>query len=342
MIRESQRSPTLTRWVLKRVVRMKTISAEWHARKAGFFIVMRRIKQFKATYLLLAVLWMASAAAAAGQRRVVDQMGRSIEIPQDPGRVVSLSPSITENIFAIGQGHRLKGITRFSDYPAQAAGLPRVGSYTRLDIEKIVSLKPDLCIGLKDGNPMEIIKRLEALDIPVYTTDPRNLPSVIDTIVEIADLLNSKSEGEALARRLQARIDRVKQRVAQVDERPRVFFQIGISPIVSAGENTFIHELIGLAGGKNAAAGPTPYPRFSREQVLALAPEVLIITSMARGGGFERMKAEWQRWPQMPAIKNNRIYLMDSDVLDRATPRMVDGLEILLDHIHPGLLKESD
>nr|MBC8391954.1 ABC transporter substrate-binding protein [Deltaproteobacteria bacterium] len=145
-----------------------------------------------------------------------------------------------------------------------------------------------------------------------------------------------------LVDKLRARIDKVKSLVVAADKRPRVFFQIGITPIVSAGTNTFIHELITLAGGKNASEGPTPYPRFSREQVLGLSPEVFIITSMAREGGFEWMKAWWSRWPGMPAIKNNRIYLMESNLLDRATPRMVDGLELLLQHIHPEMFEEAN
>jgi iron complex transport system substrate-binding protein len=269
-------------------------------------------------------------------------MGRKVKIPIDPQRVVSLSPSITENIFAISQEHRLKGITRFSDYPAETARFPKVGSYTRLDIEKIVALKPDLCIALKDGNPKEIIDRLESLDIPVYATDPRNLNGVLDTILEIGVILNSEDKAQALVDQLRARIYKVKSLVAAADSRPRVFFQIGITPIVSAGTNTFIHELITLAGGKNVSQGSTPYPRFSREQVLGLSPEVFIITSMARGGGFEQMKAWWSRWPDMPAVRNDRIYLMESNLLDRATPRMVDGLELLLQHIHPEMSGEAN
>lgn len=281
-----------------------------------------------------------SMTARGAVRTLTDQMGRKVTLPVDPQRVVSLSPSITENIFALGQQHRLKGITRFSDYPPETEGYPRVGSYTRLDIEKILALKPDVCIGLKDGNPKEIIDRLTSLNIPVYATDPRNLDGILETILEIGIILNSEDKAQKLIKSLRERIDHVKVLVAATDERPRVFFQIGITPIVSAGTDTFIHELITLAGGKNVSEGPIPYPRFSREQVLGLSPDVLIITSMARGGGFEQMKAWWSRWPDMPAVRNKRIYLIDSDVLDRATPRMIDGLELLLKHIHPEMFGE--
>ena len=131
----------------------------------------------------------------------------------------------------------------------------------------------------------------------------------------------------------------MKSLISQDTYRPGVFFQIGISPIVSVGTDTFLHELIVLAGGKNLADGKTPYPRFSREQVLALAPEIFIVTSMARQAVFERVKAEWRRWPSMPAVRNERIFLVDSNLFDRPSPRLVDGLEMLIKLIHPELLR---
>jgi cobalamin transport system substrate-binding protein len=307
-----------------------------HAASEIFFRIGLGLSFFFITLLFAAPML---SAAPPDTRIVIDQMGRRVAVPIDPKRVVSLSPSITENIFAINQQHRLVGITRFSDYPSETSKYPKVGSYTRLDIEKIVALKPDLCIGLKDGNPVEIIDRLTSLDIPVYATDPRNLDGVLETILEIGILLNSSDPADRLAKNLRDRINQIVLRVAKIDKKPKVFFQIGISPIVSAGNDTFISELIALAGGENAAQGAIPYPRFSKEQVLVLAPDVLIITSMARGGGFEIMKKWWSRWPSMPAVKEQRIYLMNSNLLDRATPRMIDGLELLAQHIHPELFE---
>ena len=134
---------------------------------------------------------------------------------------------------------------------------------------------------------------------------------------------------------MRSRIYRVKALVENTGHRPGVFFQIGISPIVSVGTPTFIHELIGLAGGTNLAAGPVAYPRFSREQVIALSPEIIIITSMSRAAVFEQVKADWNRWPHLPAVKNQRIFLEDSNLFDRPTPRLVDGLELLARLIHP-------
>jgi iron complex transport system substrate-binding protein len=272
---------------------------------------------------------------------VTDQLRREITVPDTPQRVVALAPSITEIIYALGRESLLKGVTQYSDFPPEAVNLPKVGSYVQLNLEKIVALKPDLCIAIKDGNPRMVARRLESLNIPVYAVDPRNLETVIQTVLEIGNLVNAKQRANLLVQRIRSRVFEITSRVETTQARPRVFFQIGISPIVSVGTHTFIHELIVLAGGKNLAQGPVAYPRFSREQVLALSPEVLIITSMARAAVFEQVKAEWSRWPNMPAIRNQRIFLVDSNCFDRPTPRLVEALELLVKLIHPELFDET-
>ncbi len=270
-----------------------------------------------------------------------DQLGREIRVPDDPKRIIALAPSITEIIFALGQQDRLKGTTQFSNYPAEAAKLPKVGSYVRLDLERIVALNPDLCIAIKDGNPKGIIDRLQSLNIPVFAVNPRNLESMIQTIQKIGSILNASQKANTLVKDMRSRIQKVDALVSRIDRRPRVFIQIGISPIISAGTNTFIHELIVRAGGLNVAAGNRAYPHFSREQVLALAPDVLIITSMARSGAFEKAKADWNRLSHMPAVREKRIYTVNSDVFDRPSPRLLDALEILTRLLHPKLFKEG-
>jgi iron complex transport system substrate-binding protein len=270
-----------------------------------------------------------------------DQLGREIRVPDDPKRVVALAPSITEIIFALGKQDRLKGTTQFSNYPAQAAKLPKVGSYVRLDLERIVALNPDLCIAIKDGNPKAIIDRLQSLNIPVFAVNPRNLESLLQTIQQIGAILNASSKAKTMVEDMRSRLQRVDDLVSTIEHRPRVFIQIGISPIISAGSNTFINELIVRAGGINVAADSSGYPHFSREQVLALAPEVLIITTMARSGAFEKAKADWTRLSHMPAVRNNRIYMADSDVFDRPSPRLFDALEILTRLLHPKLFEDG-
>ena len=270
-----------------------------------------------------------------------DQLGREIRVPNDPKRIIALAPSITEIIFALGQQDRLKGTTQFSNYPAEAAKLPKVGSYVRLDLERIVALSPDLCIAIKDGNPKETVDRLQSLNIPVFAANPHNLESMMQTIQKIGDILNASAKAKTLVADMRSRVQQVDALVSRIDRRPRVFIQIGISPIISAGSNTFIHELIVRAGGINVAAGNRAYPHFSREQVLALAPEVLIITSMSRSGAFEKAKADWNRLADMPAVRDERIYTVDSDVFDRPSPRLLDALEILTRLLHPNLFKDG-
>lgn len=289
------------------------------------------------TILLVGLWFMFPSGAQSGNGIVTDQLGRKIILSDNPARVITLAPSITEIVFALGQKRRLVGVTRYSDFPPEAKEIPGVGSYVDLDLEKIISLTPDLCIATKDGNPREVVYSLESLKIPVYVVAPRDLDSVMDTVSEIGRLLKVTEKAGELVENMRSRIERVDSIVSTVDHRPRVFFQIGIAPIVSVGTNTYIHDLITRAGGKNLAEGRVPYPRYSREQVLSLSPEVFIITSMARKQVFEKIKAEWSRWSGLPAVLNDRIVLVDSNILDRPSPRMVDGLELLVRVIHPEL-----
>jgi iron complex transport system substrate-binding protein len=273
-------------------------------------------------------------------RQVTDGIGRKIRVPDNPVRVVALAPSITEIVFALGREQRLVGIARFSDFPKQALQLPQVGSYIQPDIEKIVALNPDICIAVKDGNPRVLADRLESLGIPVYAVDPLDLGSIMTMVLQIGDLLNAGDRARIIVTEMKSRMDRVREQVMKAERRPGVFFQIGISPIVSVGKGTFIHELINMAGGMNLCADYSSYPRLSREQVVALSPEVLIITTMHQGVSMEQVKVEWSGWPQIPAVRNDRIAIVDSNIFDRPTPRQVDALEQLVRVIHPELFKE--
>ncbi len=275
-----------------------------------------------------------------GARTVTDQLGRDIQVPDTPQRVVSLAPSITEIIFSIQRQDLLVGVSRFSDFPEAAKALPKVGSYVQLDLERIVALRPDLCIAIKDGNPREIAERLENMGIPVYAVNPQNLSTVLEALSEIGVLLNAESQADQLLTELRGKIRHIDQLVSTAAHRPKVFFQIGVSPIVSAGADTFIHELVEHAGGINLARTEKGYPRFSREQVLGLAPEILIITSMARGALFEEVRSEWLEWKNMPAARDGHIYIEDANLFNRPSPRLVEGLELLTRVIHPELFED--
>lgn len=296
---------------------------------------------FSLLLFLFAGAFQLSAASAKAENRVTDLLGRPVSVPANPQRVVALAANITEIVFALKQEHRLVGVTRYSDFPAAARELPKVGSYVHLDLERILALKPDLCLAIKDGNPRVVVERLTAMGIPVYAVDPRNLNSIMETIQAVGRLLNAEDTARELLQSMRRRIAHIQTLVSQAPRRPRVFFQIGLSPIVSVGTDTFIHELIEKAGGTNLAAGIATYPRFSREQVLRFLPEVIIITSMDRAAAFDQVKAEWSRWPSIPAVRDNKIFIEDSNLFDRPSPRIVDALERLAQRIHPELVTDS-
>ena len=268
---------------------------------------------------------------------VTDQVGRTLDVPDNPTRIIALAPSITEIIYDLGQEKRIVGVTQYSTYPLEAGSLPRVGSYVRLDIEKIVALKPDLCLATKDGNPKHIVDKIVSLGIPVYVVNPRNLQQIMDTITRLGSLLHAEQAAADLVSDMAKRIGRIQAQVKRGSYKPRVFFQIDAEPLFSAGTDTFIHELIELAGGINTTAGDVSYPRYSWEDIIVLQPDIVLISSMAGGLAPEYLVNSWKRWNLLSAVKNDRIFVVDAELFDRPTPRLVDGLEVIAAIIHPEL-----
>lgn len=271
---------------------------------------------------------------------VTDQVGRTLIVPENPTRVIALAPSITEIIYGLGQEKRLVGATQYSTHPPEAESLPRIGSYIRLDIEKIVALKPDLCFAIKDGNPKHIIDKIVSLGIPVYAINPRNLQQIMDTITRLGSLLDAEQAAADLVADMEKRIEQIQAQVKETAHKPRVFFQIDAEPLFSAGNNTFIDELIKLSGGINIAAGKDSYPRYSWEDILVMQPEIVLISSMAGGLSPEYLVKSWRKWHQLSAVKNEQIFVVDAELFDRPTPRIVDGLEAIAAIIHPELFKK--
>ena len=270
-----------------------------------------------------------------------DALGREITFKKEPSRIVPLAPSITEILYFLGLGDRVVGVTEYSYYPPEAGLKPKIGSYINLNVEKIISLSPDIVIGTKDGNEPWVVDLLDQAGIRVFIVNPRNVGQVIDTITEIGRVCGIPERAESLSRQLRGRVERVKAGVAG-RERPLVFLQINIRPIMAVNKNTFHNDLINLAGGRNMTENePIAYPRISREEVIREGPDVIIISSMERGGRFERAREEWMEWTSIPAVRNNRVYLIDSDLTDRPSPRIVDGLEAMVKIIHPEVTWEK-
>jgi len=279
--------------------------------------------------------WMPATALAGDGRLMLDQVGRSVRVPEHPRRVIALIPSLTEMVFDLDRGNLLAGATLFAKEPPAAADLPRVGTYIHLDIERIVALRPDLCLAAKDGNPSNMIRRIENLNIPVYALDPQTLPEIMESIRLLGNLLHAEKRAGEITDEMKRKMEAVEHRVASISRRPKVFFQIDASPIVSAGSGTFIDRLVTRAGGINMAAGPVAYPCYSWEDVLDMQPDVVIIASMAGGYTEEQLKAAWEKWPQIPAVRRHQLFVVDASLFDRPVPRLVDGLVRLTDILHP-------
>ena len=175
----------------------------------------------KKRVLLIAVFWLLMSSAYG--RVLVDQVGREVKVAEPLQRVVSLAPNLTEISYEVGGGDALVGATRFANVPDAAARLPKVGSYVALDIEKIVSLKPQLCLAIRDGNPKATVDRLEALGIPVYVFDPRSLEEIIDTVERLGSIYRQEARAESLVSGYRQRLARVARQVSGVRNRPGVF-----------------------------------------------------------------------------------------------------------------------
>lgn len=272
----------------------------------------------------------------------IDETGRKVNIPPSPKRIVSLAPSITETLFALGLDEKIVGVTTFSDYPEAARSKPRVGSYVSISLEKVVSLSPDLIIGTADGNKIETVEQLERVGFPVYMINPTNLDEIFKMVLDIGRVTGKENEAKKLVYNLRERVRIVVSQTADL-KKPKVFFQIGIDPIVTVGSNTLHNELITLAGGINISGNETTkYPRYSIEEIIVRQPEIIIVSSMKRGGNFKRVSNKWKRWEDIPAIKDNRIHIFNTDLTDHPSPRIVDGLEEITKIIHPEVSFKND
>ncbi|NWG01340.1 MAG: cobalamin-binding protein [Syntrophaceae bacterium] len=269
-------------------------------------------------------------------------MGREVALPFPPKRIVSLAPNITEILFRLGLDAEIVGVSIHCNFPEKAKSKAQVGSYIHLDFEKITSLKPDLIVATGAGNTRDMVDRLEKLGFLVYVIYPKNFSDILKSIDHIGQVVNREKEARGIVLEMGKRRQRVVG-LTQGLSRPKVFIQIGDAPIVTVGKGSFADDLIHLAGGVNIAGKEKEvYPRFGMEEILKRSPEVIVISSMNPRGDYPKILQEWGRWKVIPAVKNGRIHLMDSDLLDRPSPRIIDGLEELARMIHPEMFKKND
>ncbi len=277
---------------------------------------------------------------AKGQDRVlIDETGRKVRVPLSPGRIVSLAPNVTEILFSLGLDADIAGVTDFCDYPEAALRKPRVGGYINPSLEKIASLKPDLIIGAKEGIRTEAVQALTDLGLPIYLVDPRGFAGAMKTISNIGEVVGRRNESAGIVNRMTAARDRVVSLTRPLP-RPKVYFQLGAGSMVTAGKGTLGDDLIRFAGGANISAQETAsYPLYGIETVLSMAPEIIIVSSMEGKKDYSNVMAKWGQFKNIPAVKSGAIHIVDSNLVDRPTRRIVEGLEALVRIIHPGVLE---
>jgi iron complex transport system substrate-binding protein len=282
--------------------------------------------------LALALLLALRAPAAALTTR--DMLGRPVTLAAPATRIVSLVPSVTEILFALGAEDRLVGVTDFCDYPPAARQKPSVGGMVSPNLEALVSRKPDLVVATTEGTREETVAQLERLRIPTYLVVAHRVSDVTALVGRLGELTGRRAAADALRARIEQRIDAVRRAVAPYP-RPRVLYVLWPEPLIVPGRDALVTELIRLAGGESISAGDgDSYPRYSLEAAVAKAPEVILLANHgANTGPIDRER--WQRLSELPAIRTGRLHHVEGNLLHRYGPRVADGLEHLARAIHP-------
>lgn len=290
-----------------------------------------------AVLILAAILGLVPAAQAGGAKLVPvrDEAGRLVRLRPHPQRIVTLMPSLTEVVFALGLGRRLVGVAQYSDYPPPARKLPRVGSYVSPNLERIVALNPDLVLASKDGNPAWMVDKLAGMGVPVYVTAPGRPQELPASLARLGRVCGAARAGRELARRLEQSFARVARRLEGVKPVP-VLMVIGSHPLISVGRGTINHHLIEMAGGRNIAApAPGRWPKLSLEYVLQARPRVVVVSTMERGQHLQAVLAYWRNLPGLAGNPGYRVASIQSDLIDRPGPRLGRGLVTLARILHP-------
>jgi len=297
-------------------------------------------KRWRFFLILCMFIFLTPLVSDAGTLKLKDEVGREVTFSFPPKRIVSLAPNITEILFSLGLDEEVVGVSIHCNYPEKAKSRVRVGSYISIDFERVISLKPDLIIATGAGNPREMVERLERLGFPSFVIFPKRFEDVLQSIRHLGRVSAKEREALSIIESMQRRKEKVAERTKTL-YRPKVFLQIGESPIVTVGKGSFGDDLIRLAGGENVAGKDKEmYPRLGMEEILKRSPEVILISSMNPKGDYERILREWARWKMIPAVKQGRIHLIDSDLIDRPSPRIIEGLEEMARLIHPGRYKK--
>ena len=283
------------------------------------------------------VMAAATATTPAFPATVIDFQNRSVTVPQRPERIVSIGPSITEFLFALGAGSRVVGTDDFSDEPTAAKAIDKVGGI-KVNFEKVVSLKPELVLIVKfsDGT----IEKLASSGLVVLVVDPQTIGDVARTATLIGRAVGA--EGDALGRDIQKKVDDVKAKTAVATTKPRVYHEVDASDptkIFTVGPGSYIHDLIEVAGGQNIAAKTaTAYPQLSAEEILRADPEVIVLAADDYSAKPDQVAAR-AGWSALSAVKNKRIVTIAPNLINRPGPRVGEAADAYARLVHPELYR---
>ena len=275
-----------------------------------------------------------AALASAGQAApivAVDDAGRELRLERPPARIVTLAPSLTELVFAAGGGAAIVAVDSSSDFPAAARAIPRIGDVTRVDVERLVALKPDLVVVWRHGNTLRELDQLEAAGIPLFRLGPQRLDEVVAAIERLGQVLGTEATAQPAAAAMRARLAALRQRHA--GEAPvRVFYQVWASPLMTINRRQIVSEVIELCGGRNVFAELAPLvPQVAVESVLAADPEAIFTadergsTTLLRRDVEAPAFAAWRRHSRLAALRGRWLYVLNGDAISRQGPRIVEG-----------------
>lgn len=270
---------------------------------------------------------MESAKTESGAVAAIDDEGSLVQLAAPAKRIISLAPSLTELIYAAGAGDKLVGVIAYSNYPEAAKSLPVVGQHDMLDMERILALRPDLVVAWLSGNPRASVLRLKEWGLNVYIAEPKNLESIPSHMERLAILAGTESIANPAVENFRSKLralDHQYRNKAAV----RTFYQVWDKPLISAGGNELINDIISLCGGKNIFSDiDRVAPKVSKEAVLVRDPMVII----ASGMDIERPEwlDDWRNWPAVNAVANNKLFFVPPDLVQRHTPRALQGAEII-------------
>lgn len=279
----------------------------------------------------LLALALVGASASAAPLVLTDDAGATIKLAGPAQRIVALAPHVVENLYAIGAEKQLVAAVDYSDYPPAASKLPRIGGYSRFDVESILLRKPDLIIGWQSGNPAAQLDQVRALGIPMYLSQPNHFEDVAHELRQLGRLTGREKEAEAAATRFLQRLEKLRQSNAG-KPKVKVFYQIWQTPLMTIGGEQIISSAITACGGQNVFASiKAMAAQISDEAVLAADAEVFVAGGM--GEARHDWLEAWRRWKQLTAVKRDNLFFVPADLMQRHTLRLIDGAEMLCAHL---------